>query len=495
VIGLRLTFTAGRYHATGWDHHVNEGVAEWPPAPWRLLRALVAASYRLAPEERVGVEALVERLSALPLYRLPPVTKAHLRHYMPTDKSSVKVLDAFVAIEGGARNPSCAHVWWPHVELDESERALLERLCTEVAYLGRAESWVELEVTDQAPGEPNAVPADLEHSTAADEQVRLLAVLSSDGLAKQRERLAEDSGSKRSDFPTTTWEALHADVASLQRQGWSRARGSVWADYRLRTPKRIRRTVVAQKLGIHGILFQLDSRVLPRVERTIVIAEWMRCALMKAMDRSVHWQFHGKDDQQRPLTDHEHAFYLPLESKARPGRIDRVLVWTREGFESEAWQGVEALIRSKPTLGSEDDPAHPLHLVPLGWGSPDQLSSLVGAEVFGPSLTWVSATPFVMPRHTKHRRGEVVDSLEDQVRAACRKVVGHEPESIVRYHGDQPSAFGWNRFVRTRRKDAKKAPSPGFGLRLTFTQPIRGPLCLGYGFHFGLGRFVASKVG
>ena len=37
---IRLTFPAARYHATPWGRHVNEGVPEWPPSPYRLLRAL-----------------------------------------------------------------------------------------------------------------------------------------------------------------------------------------------------------------------------------------------------------------------------------------------------------------------------------------------------------------------------------------------------------------------------------------------------------------------
>ena len=38
-ITIKLTFPGGRYHATPWGRHVNEGVPEWPPSPWRLLRA------------------------------------------------------------------------------------------------------------------------------------------------------------------------------------------------------------------------------------------------------------------------------------------------------------------------------------------------------------------------------------------------------------------------------------------------------------------------
>jgi len=39
---IELRFPAGRYHATPWGSHVNEGAVEWPPSPWRLLRALIA---------------------------------------------------------------------------------------------------------------------------------------------------------------------------------------------------------------------------------------------------------------------------------------------------------------------------------------------------------------------------------------------------------------------------------------------------------------------
>jgi len=42
VIAISFKFPAGRYHATPWGRHVNEGAVEWPPSPWRILRALEA---------------------------------------------------------------------------------------------------------------------------------------------------------------------------------------------------------------------------------------------------------------------------------------------------------------------------------------------------------------------------------------------------------------------------------------------------------------------
>ena len=50
MIAISLRFLTGRFHATPWGHHVNEGVVEWPPSPWRLLRALVATFYRARPD-------------------------------------------------------------------------------------------------------------------------------------------------------------------------------------------------------------------------------------------------------------------------------------------------------------------------------------------------------------------------------------------------------------------------------------------------------------
>ena len=79
MLTLELYFVAGRFHATPWDRHVNEGVVEWPISPWRILRALLAVGYRKLgwdaenPPERV--RRLIEILSSEPPhYWLPPAS-------------------------------------------------------------------------------------------------------------------------------------------------------------------------------------------------------------------------------------------------------------------------------------------------------------------------------------------------------------------------------------------------------------------------------------
>src|SRR4051812_16045238 len=104
---LAIQFTAGRYHATPWQTHVNEGTVEWPPSPWRLLRALMAVGFTkrgwaadlaaISQPARRLIEALA---SVLPQFRLPHGGMAHTRHYMPFAEGkapqSTKVLDAFL---------------------------------------------------------------------------------------------------------------------------------------------------------------------------------------------------------------------------------------------------------------------------------------------------------------------------------------------------------------------------------------------------------------
>ena len=109
---LILRFPGRRYHATPWGHHVNEGQIEWPPSPWRLLRALIATGYATLQWSGDGPPAvarsLIEKLaSVLPRYRLPPAAGAHSRHYMPLAKltngreDTTLVFDTWAQVDDG----------------------------------------------------------------------------------------------------------------------------------------------------------------------------------------------------------------------------------------------------------------------------------------------------------------------------------------------------------------------------------------------------------
>jgi CRISPR-associated protein Csb2 len=57
MLCFELRFPGGRYHATPWGTHVNEGQIEWPPSPWRLARALLAVGFTRLGWDELPLEA------------------------------------------------------------------------------------------------------------------------------------------------------------------------------------------------------------------------------------------------------------------------------------------------------------------------------------------------------------------------------------------------------------------------------------------------------
>ena len=63
---LRMEFPWGRYHATPWGRNVNEGHPEWPPSPWRILRALFSTwRTRCSHLRAEDVEAALTQLAGV----------------------------------------------------------------------------------------------------------------------------------------------------------------------------------------------------------------------------------------------------------------------------------------------------------------------------------------------------------------------------------------------------------------------------------------------
>src|SRR5208283_2959666 len=153
VIAIAVSFLSGRYHATPWGRHVNEGAPEWPPSPWRLLRGLVATWKRKLSElPQLEVEAILKTLSTPPEFYLPSASVAHSRHYMPWFKKGpldkTLVVDAFVAVPREAE----LVIIWPERELNAPHREKLARLLEHLNFLGRAEAWCTARLLDYAEG-------------------------------------------------------------------------------------------------------------------------------------------------------------------------------------------------------------------------------------------------------------------------------------------------------------------------------------------------------
>ena len=196
-VSLAFRFPAGRYHATPFGHHVNEGLIEWPPSPWRLLRALISVGYTSGAWNGAGPPAvvcgLIEKLSSdLPHYRVPPAVGTHTRHYMPIGVLDAKtkrekttlVFDTWARLEDEELT-----ITWCNTQLDKEELDSLCFLVERLNYLGRSESWVDGRVIgeDEPTPEGNCFPE--QHGEVPGrgwEQIALLAAVDAGNFATWR---------------------------------------------------------------------------------------------------------------------------------------------------------------------------------------------------------------------------------------------------------------------------------------------------------------------
>lgn len=486
MISIEFTFPAGRYHATPWDKHVNEGEVEWPPSPWRLLRAFVAASYKLAPdEEPEAVQRTLAPLLAPPRYQVPYVEYGHTRHYMPAPVTTTKILDAFVVTGDAALVAE-----WPEAELAPSDLARLDRILAQLTYLGRSESWVEARRRDRPAEKINCAPCEPDaatHGLAALESEASYRAWRDGFMEAQRDLGKRD----RREPPSDWWEVLHQDTGRLRKEGWTRAPGVRRLPYHLdvRRPSReIQRPEFVAALA----RFEVRGPALPRLTEALAITDRFRGAVLSKLGDKPHPVLTGHDDH-GPLRGHRHAYYLASDEDG-DGKIDHLTVYAQDGLDAVAQASVSSVRRLFGKAGTERQVALTTFV------RSDELDAFGTAAAgripfLGPATVWRSHTPFVPPRHAKRRGGRVLELPEDQLRALLvAQGLNTAVDVQALPHSDIPGRPGWLRFRRERWEGhGSGAGNAGYGFELTFAEPVRGPIALGYGAHQGLGLFFAVR--
>jgi CRISPR-associated protein Csb2 len=491
VIALTVEFLAGRFHATPWDRSVNEGEVEWPPSPWRLLRAIVAAFYLLGETDTASLSRLCDRLASAPRFILPPATAGHTRHYMPLDKPGKTglVLDAFVRF---AERHACAHIIWDDVTLSSDEHALMTRLVGAIGYLGRAESWCKVTI-DSAPPEVHGglFPVELaSRGGAAGEGpiVRRLgpnADTRGNGLLAALCETTDAMRKRRSTVPAgTTWLAYRFP-ADYGRDQVAAIRVSKRADF---TPRMLRFRLEIPEKGI---------ALLPSVTETLMVGEIFRRTVLSVQGRRNGGQntplFTGKTGFGQPLTGENHAYYLPRDRDG-DGRIDTVDVYLPRTFSHDEYRtlvSVSCLYGGAFRLEANEA----------------ILVTFMGDAPAGESRRWRSATPFVLPRFEKIRGTSddrhVIDSPADQIRRELshRKLVDVEvavergAAARIPLRGGRTVFAGNYRRVRRRDGLADGPSREAVVATLTFDRAMRGPIAIGRYAHFGLGQFLPIEDG
>lgn len=487
MVVVELRFLTGRFHATPWGRNVNEGVPEWPPSPYRLLRALYDVWKRKRPDWLESrVRPIVEILGKEPpWFHLPPARAAHTRAFLSENQQDVskrqKVFDPFVVLSPA--DPVV--VGWPQSSLTVDAASDLGELLGLINYLGRSESWAEARLRPNTDGvswncEPTRAGAKDEDS----ELVRVACAVSPETYSAGPYEISMKGERKR---PVDWLSALSWSTSHMLESRVSEPPAFRYVTYRRPArcfdPPPAPRSVGRER-PVTTVLFALEGKVRPRVTATLELAERIRRKLMGIHKRlvgdptKVSPKLSGKDPQGQRLLGHRHAFILPLDRDG-DGRLDHLLVTCKEPFDRDERRALDRLESIWQPQGRPD-----LRCIPIFWGALAQI---------WPRATIVrSATPFVPPRHYRKGRGDFARWLADEVR---REAAHHELPPLARVTLLPCLRVGgrelrWIEFRRNRKDDAVRL---GYGFELEFTEALAGPITLGYGCHFGLGLFMPAN--
>jgi CRISPR-associated protein Csb2 len=471
---VAFRFPLGRYHATPWDRSVNEGAVEWPPSPWRLLRALVATWYTRWPDLPAPVlDDLLDGLGDPPAYWTPPTWPAHTRHYLP-DLGHKKgetggtdlTLDPFLSL---SRDDELLVRW--EVDLGPEQRSALAKLAELLPYVGRADSVCEARLLERDP-EPDDTW--WRPGTVGSKQIQLLSAARPVRRSVLEQSTVDVRGGRRTIPPGTAWVGYAAPPVLERRSATAHREVCVDAI-------RLFVTGAAPLMSTRGILLADD------VHRQA----GHRLAAAGIPDDRRQEILGSK----RAVTDHQHAHWLPLgDEDGHSGLVSSLVIWVPGGLHPEevgAVIGISSASGQRAARGAAESYEirgfPPVELLLQAVGSVKQ----VAPELCGPARRWISVTPYLPVRHRKR------ESLDEFVAAdvgAELRYRGLPSATVARCEQGDGLSDPWAReFRRYRIRENLGKARPGLRLRLAFDQEVQGPLLLGQLSHFGYGIFVPAN--
>ena len=459
---VAIQFPLGRYHATPWDRSVNEGATEWPPSPWRLLRALVATWYTRWPDLPVPVlDGLLDALGDPPCYLTPSWRPSHTRHYLPdlNHRSGEKgrtdlTLDPFLSVD---RDKALLVRW--DADLDSEQRQVLAKLVELLPYLGRADSVCEARLLD---GDHLPDGSWWRPGAQGDRSTRLLAAARPVRRAVLEMSTVQVRKSRRTVPPETIWVNYAVTEPSAAPR-----------------PSRVATDVTA-------IRFAVISRAPVTAANGILLADKVHAVAARI--------FAGEDGRRilgysGAATHHLHAHWIPMTDKTRAGQpVTSLVVYMPDGLSAQDVARLVTVRHISGRRGTRSDGYQvkglpEVDLLLQGAGSIGQ----VAPELCRPARFWHSLTPYLPVRHRKR------ESLADYLSADVSAELGYRdlpPATVTAADPDGQLPDRWARGYRRYRLDERMDRSrPGLGLRLEFAQEVAGPVLLGQLSHFGYGIF------
>lgn len=450
ALAIRCELLTGVYHAA--DPFGPPDRAEWPPHPYRLHAALVAAACELGGEEprnehvealawleRQGVPAITHGgvvMRSAPLVYVPrnPVQAEFARARSKDDKSG-----GFTSPwqRNGRRFPAAVAdeavltYQWPAVS---DWPAALDELTHGVSWLGSARSPVACAMIDEPPA-ATLVPA------ASGQSLRVA------GPGLTAALLAG-----RHEWPTP----VDPPLASYARRDAPRDEQPL--------PNGAFGTLLIRRLERP----RLDLRFAG------LVGAALRAAVLSHAGDAAPPALHGHGDA-------PHAAYLALGDVARPhatGVIAGLGLALPAGIEAATAEACGAALASVETIALGPG-MRALRLA----ADPGPASALRPERWAGPARAFATATPVILDRFP--RRGR---SVQDELRQSIVNAGFPSPEVVELLAG--PAVRGG---VPCGDLTGELPPGMRVHARVEFDRPVRGPLVAGRGRFRGVGLFVAVR--
>jgi len=232
---------------------------------------------------------------------------------------------------------------------------------------------------------------------------------------------------------------------------------------------------------MYVLKYAIVQKTLP-ITLTILVASLARTAILAHYGRQNQYRlsetFLGKKTNGAPTKGHTHAFYIPLDSDCN-NYLDEVLIISHLGFTDKEICAVKSVKE--------------LHSIHHDIHTSVTFSNHINYDLITRGgQKWISATPFVLSRHTKIRNGTVLDSPASQVKLEIsRRYPNYKVKKIqvadrrlpMRITNHLPDDF-----ERTRKNTERSMAA--YEIIVEFDDFVPGPLLLGHNCHFGLGRLI-----
>ncbi|HLI83766.1 MAG TPA: type I-U CRISPR-associated protein Csb2 [Bryobacteraceae bacterium] len=546
MTAIKIIFPWGRYYAHPWGlNPVRLREAEWPPSPWRLLRALASAWFRCHPGCALSQDAaeLIETLGrALPEIGFGKVTFGQTVHYQPNYGATADRAEARYKNTRHENHFAAVHgqvvFRWSGVELSLAQQGLLTEMLEEMSYLGRAESICQAEPITVAEIESVSGIGWCRPNSGRKISARCRDVF----CPNPEDFRVTDLWARRADNPSVESEEAPKHLVNALLSSDMKVDGAKWVSYEMPDDwpaGRVVRQAQIQKKGQQSVndgpriarylRFSLQCRVPIHSKFTVPLAEQFRSEasryfLQRFGGDQTSFALFGHQEDRPPdiIGEHQHAFYLPTRSFTDrddlgwPSSITELHVWCPYGLTSAETQ---ILLRVQRLIWKDGRyPVRPV-LTAMGLEPPRDIPLATGTTK---SRVWRSETPFVPPRHFLRASGRMRESESpEQQLIACLRQAGITASGEIRRIGlseEQPEIVGslppmplWS-IVRApagergpfrdgivlaahvngaAMKPEQNCQRIGFFMEVSFDTEIAFPMpAVGHSNHFGLGVFV-----